>query len=128
MLIIHLIFSLTLLLLACQDLKTKTINGYYLIPVYFSYILLNLKTFWLASFCYGLWLIFHYFLANTWIGAGDIDILFCGFCLTSPINWLIWLNMACYLQILIHYLQHRHGPTPFVPSLTLSWFGLFFLA
>jgi len=118
---LYFLFLLILLTASRQDWLTNCFNSDGFL-VFFIILLPFHPNIILSVILYLLFIFLNTFLKETYIGNGDIDILWLGSLILSLENWYFWLLFACS----IHFILEKFGvfqntPAPFVPSITLSW-------
>lgn len=118
---LNFLFLLLLIRIAELDWRTKSFNFTILLPLILLIILFHPYNI-ILLICYLLLLSVNNWTKELYIGSGDVDILWIGFCLTNVTQWYEWLLSAC----LCHYLITKCMPNddkiaPFVPALATSW-------
>lgn len=109
-----------LFILAKQDWQMKLIDSRWLAcPTFIAYLQHDLPC--LTIFvAYIVALIINRHLQEKFLGNGDLDILAAGACWLTGTDWLLWLTLACLLQLLLaNYCKAEQ--LPFVPALTISF-------
>ncbi|TVV40146.1 hypothetical protein FO438_02970 [Weissella cibaria] len=109
-----------LFILAKQDWQMKLIDSRWLAcPTFIACLQPDLPC--LTIFVtYIVALIINRHLQEKFLGNGDLDLLAAGACWLTGTDWLLWLTLACLLQLLLaNYCKAEQ--LPFVPSLTVSF-------
>lgn len=118
---LNFLFLLVLISIAEIDWRTQTFHIKYVIGL-IAMIILSHPQNVLLLLLYLTILICNIVLDERFIGNGDIDLLWIGYCLVSLITWYEWLLVACLCQVILQHLDTRTtAAAPFVPSLALSW-------
>lgn len=119
------LFLLLLCRIAELDWRSKMFDFAFLSPIMLLILLYHPNK--LPIFCtYIVILLANHLTHEHYIGNGDIDILWIGYCLQPFQTWAEWLLLACISQYFLQMLTYNTTkPTPFAPSLALS-FGMIY--
>lgn len=115
------LFLLLLFHIAALDWRSKKFEFTLLLPMIILILVFHPEN---ISLCcvYILTLMINHWMQEKFIGNGDIDILWIGYCVTGLQMWSEWLLLACICQYLLQFCYMTPAQTaPFVPSLATSW-------
>jgi Flp pilus assembly protein protease CpaA len=112
------LFLCVLLYLSWQDLRSKTINSLYLLIPFATVCYLEGMP-WSAIFAYITTLAINTLTKEKWLGNGDIDILYVGFCIIGFAGILPWVLLSCAVVLCITPFL-KSNIIPFVPALTVG--------